>query len=137
MQQDVNKAFKLFQQSADQLWVDGLLHLGLMYYSKIFCSKSSDPQKYIRAAWFPILHFILWEINRFLLFLTGFIFCRSDGEGTKRDYKSALKYFNMASQSGNVLALYNLAKMHASGTGVMRACHTAVEVSEKQGYDIL
>ena len=27
-----------------------------------------------------------------------------------------------------MLAFYNLAKMHASGWGVMRACHTAVEV---------
>ena len=40
----------------------------------------------------------------------------------------ALKYFNLASQSGHVLAFYNLAQMHATGTGVLRACHTATEV---------
>ncbi len=46
----------------------------------------------------------------------------------RRDYKMALKYFNLASQSGHVLAFYNLAQMHATGTGVFRACHTATEV---------
>ena len=47
----------------------------------------------------------------------------------KRDYKMALKYFNLASQSGHVLGFYNLAQMHATGTGVLRACHTATEAS--------
>lgn len=46
----------------------------------------------------------------------------------KRDYKQALKFFNLASQAGHVLAFYNLAQMHATGTGVMRSCPTAVEV---------
>ncbi len=50
------------------------------------------------------------------------------GLGVRRDYKMALKYFNLASQSGNVLAFFNLAQMHATGTGVLRACHTATEV---------
>ena len=48
--------------------------------------------------------------------------------GVNRDYKMALKYFQLASQSGHVLAFYNLAQMHATGTGVLRACHTASEV---------
>lgn len=52
----------------------------------------------------------------------------SDGNGVKRDYKQALKFFNLASQAGHILAFYNLAQMHATGTGVMRSCHTAVEV---------
>lgn len=52
-----------------------------------------------------------------------------DGIGVKRDYKQALKYFNLASQAGHILAFYSLAQMHATGTGVMRSCHTAVEVS--------
>lgn len=47
----------------------------------------------------------------------------------KQDYRQANKYFTLASQSGHVLAFYNLAQMHASGTGVMRACQTATEVS--------
>ena len=50
------------------------------------------------------------------------------GLGVRREYKMALKYFNLASQSGHVLAYYNLAQMHATGTGVHRACHTAAEV---------
>lgn len=41
----------------------------------------------------------------------------------------AVKYFSLASQGGHVLAFYNLAFMHATGTGVLRNCHTAVEVS--------
>lgn len=41
----------------------------------------------------------------------------------------AIKYFNLASQSGHVLAFYNLALMQASGTGMVRSCHTSVEVS--------
>ena len=31
---------------------------------------------------------------------------------------------------GHVLAFYNLAVMHASGTGVLRSCNTATEVGE-------
>ena len=57
----------------------------------------------------------------------------SGGLGVRRDYKMALKYFNLASQSGHVLAFFNLAQMHATGTGVHRACHTAVEVSNRHG----
>lgn len=33
----------------------------------------------------------------------------------KRDFKAALKYFQMATQNGHVLASYNLARMHSSG----------------------
>ena len=50
------------------------------------------------------------------------------GQGVRRDYKMAVKFFNLASQGGHVLAYYNLAQMHATGTGVLRNCHTAVEV---------
>lgn len=55
----------------------------------------------------------------------------------KRDYKQALKFFNLASQAGHVLAFYNLAQMHATGTGVMRSCHTAVEVRNSRGVFIM
>jgi len=55
-------------------------------------------------------------------------FLRAVGQGVRRDYKMALKYFTLASQSGHVLAFYNLAQMHATGTGVLRNCHTATEV---------
>lgn len=47
----------------------------------------------------------------------------------KRDFKLANKYFNLASQSGHVLAYYNLGQMHALGLGMMRSCPTAVEVN--------
>lgn len=60
-------------------------------------------------------------------FLVGIL----DGIGVKRDYKQALKFFNLASQAGHVLAFYNLAQMHATGTGVMRSCPTAVEVRSR------
>lgn len=46
----------------------------------------------------------------------------------RRDFKLANKYFNLASQSGHVLAFYNLAQMHATGTGMMRSCPAAVEL---------
>ena len=46
----------------------------------------------------------------------------------------AVKYFNLAAQGGHVLAYYNLAQMHATGTGVLRNCHTAVEVSDSIKY---
>lgn len=51
-----------------------------------------------------------------------------DGLGTPRDYELANKYFTQASQSGHVLAFYNLAQMHATGTGMLRSCSTASEV---------
>lgn len=46
----------------------------------------------------------------------------------KRDYKLAVKNFGLASKSGNLLAYFNMAQMHASGIGVLRSCTTAVEV---------
>lgn len=36
----------------------------------------------------------------------------------KRNYKSAIEYFQLASQSGNVLAYYNLAQIHATGISI-------------------
>lgn len=51
-----------------------------------------------------------------------------EGLGVKKDYKLANKYFNLASQSGHVLAYYNLGQMHAKGTGMLRSCTTAVEL---------
>lgn len=56
--------------------------------------------------------------------------------GVKRDYKQALKFFNLASQAGHILAFYNLAQMHATGTGVMRSCHTAVEVRHTHTHSL-
>lgn len=52
------------------------------------------------------------------------------GIGVKRDFMLANKYFNLASQSGHVLAYYNLGQMHAVGLGMMRSCPTAVEVTK-------
>ncbi|XP_029418257.1 protein sel-1 homolog 2 isoform X8 [Nannospalax galili] len=42
---------------------------------------------------------------------------------------TAFKYFSMAAnKSGQPLAIYYLAEMYASGTGVLRSCRTAVEL---------
>lgn len=113
VEKDINTAFKYFTKSAEQNWVDGLLHLGIMYYS------TSAPR--LSSGGGSVLLY-----NCLAVSFSGLV---SEGIGTRRNYKSALKYFNLASQSGNMLALYNLAQMHSSGAGVMRACHTAVEVS--------
>ena len=61
----------------------------------------------------------------------------SGGKGLRRDYKAAVKFFNLASQGGHVLAFYHLAQMHATGTGVLRNCHTAVEVRIVIGMNIM
>jgi TPR repeat protein len=50
------------------------------------------------------------------------------GIGVKKDYQLAAKYYNLAAQSGHILAIYNLAQMHATGTGMMRSCTAAVEL---------
>ena len=44
-----------------------------------------------------------------------------NGLGVSVDYKMAVKYFNLASQSGHILAFFNLADMHATGTGMLRS----------------
>jgi len=63
------------------------------------------------------------------------------GIGVKKDYQQAAKYFNLAAQSGHILAIYNLAQMHATGTGMMRSCTAAVElyksVSERGRWGLL
>lgn len=46
--------------------------------------------------------------------------------GVERDFKQALKYFQLALQSGHILAVYNLAQMHAKGLGVHRNCRFAM-----------
>lgn len=56
------------------------------------------------------------------------------GDGVKRDYILAMKYFTLASQSGHVLAYYNLGVMHSNGMGILRSCPTAVEVRKKSIY---
>jgi TPR repeat protein len=66
---------------------------------------------------------------QFCDFCTVPVFKSTGGLGVRRDYKLANKYFSLASQSGHVLAFYNLAQMHATGTGMMRSCPTAVEVT--------
>ena len=48
--------------------------------------------------------------------------------GVKREFKTAIKYYQMASQNSQVLAFYNLATMHATGTGVSRSCPIAVDL---------
>lgn len=115
--QNYELALKFFQKAAEQGLVDGQLQLGTMYYSE--CSRPhaapvrpcpQGPQSTI----FLVRSFSALQIL--------------DGIGVKRDYKQALKFFNLASQAGHVLAFYNLAQMHATGTGVMRSCPTAVEV---------
>ncbi|KAF5291355.1 hypothetical protein FQA39_LY03506 [Lamprigera yunnana] len=98
VEKDYVKAHKYFVAAAEKGWVDGQLHLGNMYLSKFFFYK-----------------------NYFLN-----IFCLG-GLGVKKDYKLANEYFSLASQSGHVLAYYNLGQMHARGTGMMRSCPTAVE----------
>ena len=45
-----------------------------------------------------------------------------------RDYGAAFKYFSLASQSGHALAVFNLAQMRGTGTGVPRDCRQATEV---------
>lgn len=70
-------------------------------------------------------------------YTTSFYLYLSGGRGARRDYKLAVKYFNLASQGGHVLAFYNLAQMHATGTGVLRNCHTAVEVMGKLSADYM
>ncbi len=56
-----------------------------------------------------------------LVSISYFVCCAGNmyynGWGVKRDYKVATKYYNLASQSGHVLAFFNLAEMHATGTG--------------------
>ncbi|CAB4053949.1 SEL1 [Lepeophtheirus salmonis] len=42
--------------------------------------------------------------------------------------KTAMKYFFLASQSGHILAYYNLAEMYASGIGTLRSCSISVEL---------
>uniref|UniRef100_A0A8D3CIG2 Fibronectin type-II domain-containing protein n=1 Tax=Scophthalmus maximus TaxID=52904 RepID=A0A8D3CIG2_SCOMX len=97
--QNNETALQYFKKASDLGWVDGQLQLGTMYYS---------------------------ECGGFRLYACLFLLLY--GIGVKRDYKQALKFFNLASQAGHILAFYNLAQMHATGTGVMRSCHTAVEL---------
>lgn len=102
---DPAKALTYFSKAAEQGWVDGQLQLGNMYYSKLesmIYENSSYYFKYFSA-----------------------------GIGVKRDFKLANKFFSLASQSGHVLAYYNLGQMHAAGLGMMRSCPNAVEVTQK------
>ncbi len=52
-----------------------------------------------------------------------------NGYGVTRDYKQALVQFKLAAQSGHVGAIFNLALMHATGTGVARNCEVLPSAS--------
>lgn len=54
------------------------------------------------------------------------------GIGVRRDYQQAAKYYNLAAQSGHILAIYNLAQMHATGTGMMRYWSIYIYLIDKQ-----
>ncbi|KAG8519848.1 LOW QUALITY PROTEIN: Protein sel-1-2, partial [Galemys pyrenaicus] len=94
------EALKYFQKAAEKGWPNAQFHLGFMYYCK--CYKYSYFTRMTNAL------------------LTG--------SGVWKDYKLAFKYFYLASQSGQPLAIYYLAEMYATGTGVLRSCRTAVEL---------
>jgi TPR repeat protein len=79
--QDYNQAIKYFKLAADQGWVDGQLQLGTMYYRK-FC-RVFNKMSFNSCKWWVVC-------VRFI----------ADGLGLKRDYKQAIKFFNLASQSG-------------------------------------
>ncbi|EGT45201.1 CBN-SEL-1 protein [Caenorhabditis brenneri] len=49
-------------------------------------------------------------------------------KGIHRDFKKSVKLYQLASQNGHILAYYNLAQMHATGTGVPRSCSHAVDL---------
>ena len=99
---------------------------------------SSDAHLYLGAIHYRVLH-----ITILLTFLASYhrthTYCdlqlplliwyiRAVGLGVPRNLLHARKYFELAAQSGHLLGIYNLAEMHATGTGVYRACHIAGEV---------
>lgn len=86
-----------------------------------------------KSHWCILQSLLMWHLslNVNSVYTCPFL---TDGLGVKRDYKYALRYFNLASQNGHVLAYYNLAQMHATGTGVLRSCNTAVEVSDRGDF---
>ncbi|KAL3312949.1 Protein sel-1 1 [Cichlidogyrus casuarinus] len=61
--------------------------------------------------------------------------------GSQTDFRLALKYLTLASQQGNLLALFHLGMMHAKGMGVLRSCPTAAEffknVAERGRWSLL
>ncbi|XP_076160693.1 HMG-coA reductase degradation 3 isoform X2 [Ptiloglossa arizonensis] len=105
VKQDNETAYKYFKKAAELGNPVGQSGLGLMYlYGRGVERDTTKALQYFSQA------------------------AEQGGTGVKRDYKLANKYFNLASQSGHVLAYYNLAQMHATGTGMMRSCTTAVEL---------
>jgi SEL1 protein len=85
VKQEPQKALKLFGMAAEQGSADAQLHLGQIYYQGMGVKR--------------FLEFSKYKINQIF----------------RRDFKQALKYFQLASQSGHILAIYNLAQMHAKG----------------------
>lgn len=116
---DTAKALSYFTKAADQGWVDGQLQLGNMYFSA--CHFTYYFHRSVSSLHMNNL------FGNFRLESLG-------GIGVKRDFMLANKYFNLASQSGHVLAYYNLGQMHAVGLGMMRSCSTAVEVRSTINY---
>ncbi|KAF7634675.1 hypothetical protein Mgra_00005923 [Meloidogyne graminicola] len=104
---DPQKAIKLFALAAEQ----GLLLL--LFLKKVIFKGSPDAQLHLGQMYYQGL-----GVKRFLLFKFEKYFLR--------DFKQALKHFQLASQSGHILAIYNLAQMHSKGTGVLRNCKFAV-----------
>lgn len=78
------------------------------------------------------MHFLLHFLNRFIsLFFAGLV--RLHGWGVTPDASLAAQYFQTASKGGNLLASYNLAVLHLTGTGASstNACEDAVKLLKK------
>ncbi len=64
----------------------------------------------------------------------GVIYYNGDSEnGIEKDYDAAVKYFNMAIESGSAVAMYNLANCYKNGKGYQQNTKKALEWYEKAG----
>lgn len=118
--QDNSTAYSLFLQAAEKGHPFGHTGIGLMHLLGV--GVPQDFNKALKHLNTAVEHG--WAEGYLQL---GLMYYR--GLGVRRDIKQAVKLFTTAAQNGNLLAIYNLAQLHAHGSiGLVRNCRTATEL---------
>ncbi|MBP6986117.1 MAG: SEL1-like repeat protein [Alphaproteobacteria bacterium] len=110
-QQDLEKAFKLFEKAAKQK------HAGAQYSLGIMCEMGHGVQMNKKKAF---EYYTLAAQQGYAKAQASLGLCYEMGNGTKRNYDQAVKWYRLASKKGFMGAQLNLANMFKEGRGVQQ-----------------
>lgn len=130
VEQDYNKAFKLFRKAAEDGNVPAQYSVGVMYYSGQGVGQNTDKA----VNWY-------WKAAKNghaeAQFVMGWMF--EAGQGVEKNIGIAVKWYLKAAGQGNAEAQFNLGWLYDTGQGVRKNMSIAVEwyrkaAEQRHGY---